>query len=60
MKPRQKPSFVRYASVAGPDNVSRSSAVSASFAPFVRVLKKLVRVLKKKLKTTLDRPTELR
>jgi hypothetical protein len=56
MKPRQtrpKPSFVRYASLAGPDNVSRSSAVLASFAP-------LVRVLKKKLKTTLDRPTELR
>jgi hypothetical protein len=56
MKPRQtkpKSSFVRYAGVAGPDNVSRSSAVSASFAP-------LVRVLKKKLKTTLDRPTELR
>jgi hypothetical protein len=56
MKLRQtkpKPSFGRYASVDGPDNVSRSSAVLASFAPFVRVLKK-------KLKTTLDRPTELR
>jgi hypothetical protein len=50
----------RYTSVAGPDNVSRSSAVSASFVPLVRVLNKLVRVLKKKLKTTLDRPAELR
>jgi hypothetical protein len=43
---RPKPSFVRYASVAGPDNVSRSSAVLAFFVP-------LVRVLKKKLKTNI-------